>query len=112
MRQGQAPLNPFARLGPFAYRRRWPILLFWAVVLVTAAVFAPKLGGQLKGGGFEGSGRDSELAKDLMVEEFGLPRATLAIVFESDKLSARSEEYQRAEAEALAPSPPLARAWA
>jgi putative drug exporter of the RND superfamily len=77
--------------------------LFWAVVLVTAAVFAPKLGGQLKGGGFEGSGRDSELAKDLMVEEFGLPRATLAIVFESDKLSARSEEYQRAEAEALEP---------
>jgi RND superfamily putative drug exporter len=77
--------------------------LFWAVVLVTAALFAPKLGGQLKGGGFEGSGRDSELAKDLMVEEFGLPRATLAIVFESDKLSAGSEEYQRAEAEALEP---------
>ena len=73
------------------------------MVLVTAALFAPKLGGQLKGGGFEGSGRDSELAKDLMVEEFGLPRANLAIVFESDKLSARSEEYQRAEDEALEP---------
>jgi putative drug exporter of the RND superfamily len=96
-------LNLFARLGPFAYRHRWPILLFWAVVLVTAALFAPKLGGQLKGGGFEGSGRDSELAKDLMVEEFGLPRATLVLVFESDNLSARSEEYQRAEDEALEP---------
>jgi putative drug exporter of the RND superfamily len=96
-------LNLFARLGPFAYRHRWPILLFWAVVLVTAALFAPKLGGQLKGGGFEGSGRDSELAKDLMVEEFGLPRANLVIVFESDSLSAKSEEYQRAEDEALEP---------
>ena len=96
-------MNLFARLGPIAYRHRWPILLFWAVVLVTAALFAPKLGGQLKGGGFEGSGRDSELAKDLMVEEFGLPRATLAIVFVSDNLSARSEEYQRAEDEALEP---------
>jgi RND superfamily putative drug exporter len=73
------------------------------VVLVTAALFAPKLGGQLKGGGFEGSGKDSELAKDLMVEEFGLPRATLIVVFESDGLSARSEEYQRAEDEALEP---------
>jgi len=73
------------------------------VVLVTAALFAPKLGGQLKGGGFEGSGRDSELAKDLMVDEFGLPRATLTIVFESDNLSARSKEYQRAEDEALDP---------
>jgi putative drug exporter of the RND superfamily len=96
-------LNLFVRLGWFTYRHRWPILLLWAVVLVTAALFAPKLGGQLKGGGFEGSGRDSELAKDLMVEEFGLPRANLAIVFESDKLSARSEEYQRAEDEALEP---------
>jgi putative drug exporter of the RND superfamily len=96
-------LNLFVRLGWFTYRHRWPILLFWAVVLVTAALFAPKLGSQLKGGGFEGSGRDSELAKDLMVEEFGLPRANLAIVFESDKLSARSEEYQRAEGEALEP---------
>jgi putative drug exporter of the RND superfamily len=96
-------LNLFARLGPLAYRYRWPILSFWAVVLVTAAFFAPKLGGQLKGGGFEGSGRDSELARDLMVEEFGLPRATLVIVFESDNLSAQSEEYQRAEDEALEP---------
>jgi uncharacterized membrane protein YdfJ with MMPL/SSD domain len=40
-------LSLFARLGQFAYRHRWPILLFWAVVLVTAALFAPKLGGQL-----------------------------------------------------------------
>ena len=96
-------MNLFARLGPIAYRHRWPILLFWTVVLVTAALFAPKLGGQLKGGGFEGSGRDSELAKDLMVDEFGLPRATLTIVFESDNLSARSKEYQRAEDEALDP---------
>src|SRR5215218_4017231 len=77
--------------------------MFWAVVLVTAALFAPKLGGQLKGGGFEGSGRDSELAKDLMVEAFGLPRANLVVVFEGDNLSARSEEYQRAEDEALEP---------
>ena len=96
-------MNLFARLGPLAYRYRWPTLAFWAVVLVMAAFFAPKLGGQLKGGGFEGSGRDSELAKDLMVEEFGLPRATLVIVFESDNLSAKSEEYRRAEDEALEP---------
>jgi RND superfamily putative drug exporter len=96
-------LNLFARLGPFAYRHRWPILLFWAVMLVTAALFAPKLGGQLKGGGFDGSGGDSERVQDLMIEEFGLSRANLIIVFESDNLSARSEEYQRAEDKALEP---------
>jgi RND superfamily putative drug exporter len=96
-------LNLFARLGPFAYRHRWSILLFWTVVLVTAALFAPKLGGQLKGGGFDGSGGDSERVQDLMIEEFGLSRANLVIVFEGDNLSARSEEYQRAEEEALEP---------
>ena len=72
-------MNLFARLGPIAYRYRWPILAFWVVVLVTAAFFAPKLGGQLKGGGFEGSGRDSELAKDLMVEELGVVEATTSV---------------------------------
>ena len=96
-------MNLFARLGPFAYRHRWSILLFWTVVLVTAALFAPKLGGQLKGGGFDGSGGDSERVQDLMIEEFGLSRANLVIVFEGDNLSARSEEYQRAEEEALEP---------
>ena len=96
-------MSLFARLGRFTYRRRWPILLLWAVVLVTAALCAPRLGGQLKGGGFEGSGRDSEVAKNLMVRRFGLPRANLAIVFEGGNLSARSAEYQKAEEEALRP---------
>ncbi|CAN5651343.1 hypothetical protein BH24ACT21_BH24ACT21_02290 [soil metagenome] len=46
----------FARLGRFTYRYRWAVLLFWAVILVAAVFFAPRLGGQLKGGGFDGSG--------------------------------------------------------
>jgi putative drug exporter of the RND superfamily len=96
-------LNLFAPLGRYTYRRRWPILLFWAVVLVTAAHFAPKLGGQLKGGGFDGSGGDSERVQDLMNEEFGLSRASLTIVFESEDLSVKSEKYQRAEDKALEP---------
>lgn len=93
----------FARLGRLTYRYRWVVLLLWGLILVAAAFFAPKLGGQLKGGGFDGSGRDSELAKDLVVEEFGLSRATLIVVFEGDELSAKSETYQRAEEQALEP---------
>ena len=93
----------FARLGRFTYRYRWVVLLFWAVVLVTAVFFAPKLGGQLKGGGFDGSGSEAERVQDLMVEEFGVSPATLTIVFESDDLSAKSEEFQKAEDEALEP---------
>jgi len=93
----------FARLGRFTYRYRWVVLLLWGLILMTAAFFAPKLGGQLKGSGFDGSGRDSELAQDLIVEEFGLSRAALTVVFEGDDLSAKSEKYQRAEEQALKP---------
>ena len=93
----------FALLGRSTYRYRWMVLLVWGMVLVTAAFFAPKLGGQLKGGGFDGSGRDSEVAKDLVVEEFGLSRATLVVVFEGDGLPATGEEYRRAEERALEP---------
>ncbi|MGF1471598.1 MAG: MMPL family transporter [Rubrobacteraceae bacterium] len=78
-------------------------MLFWAAILVTAAFFAPRLGGQLKGGGFEGSGSEAERVQDLMVEEFGVSPATLTVVFESDGLSAKSDEYRAAEEEALAP---------
>lgn len=93
----------FVRLGQFTYRYRWAVLVFWAVVLVTAAFFAPRLGGQLKGGGFDGSGSEAEQVQDLMVEEFGVSPATLTIVFEGEDLSAKSEEFRRAEEEALEP---------
>ena len=96
-------MSTFARLGQFTHRYRWVVLLLWGLILITAAFFSPRLSGQLKGGGFDGSGKDSELAKDLMVKEFGLSRATLTVVFEGDGLSVKSEEYQRAEEEALEP---------
>ena len=96
-------MSLFGRLGQLTYRYRWAVLGFWAVVLVTAAFFAPRLGGQLKGGGFDGSGSEAERVQDLMVEEFGVSPATLTIVFESDGISAKSEEFQKAEAQALEP---------
>ena len=98
-------MNPFGRLGQLTYRYRWAVLGFWAVVLITAAFFAPRLGGQLKGGGFDGSGSEAERVQDLMVEEFGVSPATLTIVFESDGdgISAKSEDFQKAEEQALEP---------
>lgn len=96
-------MSVFGRLGRFTYRYRWAVLVFWAVVLITAAFFAPRLGGQLKGGGFDGSGSEAERVQDIMVDEFGVSPATLTIVFEGNGLSAKSEEFQQAEDEALEP---------
>ncbi|MGI8865694.1 MAG: MMPL family transporter, partial [Rubrobacteraceae bacterium] len=91
----------FERLGVFTYRYRWAVLVVWAVVLVASAFFAPNLSDRLKGGGFDGSGNEAERVQETMVDEFGVSPATLTIVFEGDGLNAKSDDYQKAEAQAL-----------
>ena len=95
-------MSVFQRIGVFAYRFRWAILLFWGALLISSAFFAPELSGRLKGGGFEGSNSEAERVQDLMTGEFGLSPATLTVVFTGDGISARSEEFQKAQERALA----------
>ncbi|CAN5549741.1 hypothetical protein BH20ACT10_BH20ACT10_15260 [soil metagenome] len=90
----------FYGLGSFMYRFRWFVLAVWAVVLVTGVFFAPQLGGQLKGGGFDGANSEAEQVQEIMTDEFGVSPATLTIVFE-DGGEARGEEFRREESEAL-----------
>src|SRR5215211_8684237 len=96
-----AELRVFQLLGLFAYRFRWAILLVWAALVIASVFFAPDLSGRLKGGGFDGSNSEAERVQDLMSEEFGVSPATLVVVFEGDGLSARGEEFQRAQEKAL-----------
>ncbi|HEX6708725.1 MAG TPA: MMPL family transporter [Rubrobacter sp.] len=95
-------MRVFHRVGVFAFRFRWAILLLWGALLVSSAFFAPELSGRLKGGGFEGSNSEAERVQHLMTGEFGLSPATLTVVFTGDGLPARSEEFQRAQEKALA----------
>ena len=94
-------MSLFGRLGQFTYRYRWSVLGFWALVLVAGAFFAPQLGGRLKGGGFDGSGSEAERVQQTMVDDFGVSPATLTVVFDGNGLSAKSEEFQRQEKQAL-----------
>ena len=71
------------------------------MLVIASVFFAPDLSGRLKGGGFEGSNSEAERVQDLMSEEFGVSPATLIVVFEGNGLSARGEEFQRAQKEAL-----------
>src|SRR5215207_388576 len=97
-----ARVSVFHSIGGFAYRFRWAILLLWGMVLIWSAYFAPGLSGQLKGGGFDGANSEAERVQDLMSGEFGLSPATLTVVFTGDGIPARSEEFQRAQENALA----------
>src|SRR5215203_547771 len=72
------------------------------MVLISSAFFAPGLSGQLKGGGFDGANSEAERVQDLMSGEFGLSPATLTVVFTGDGIPARSEEFQKAQENALA----------
>ncbi len=56
----------FRALGRFAYRFRWPVLIFWAVLLVGSAFFAPDLSSRLKGGGFENKEAEAEKVQDIL----------------------------------------------
>ena len=94
-------MRAFQLLGLFAHRFRWAILVTWAMLVIASVFFAPDLSGRLKGGGFEGSNSEAERVQDLMSEEFGVSPATLIVVFEGDGLSARGEEFQGAQEEAL-----------
>ena len=91
----------FEWIGEFTYRYRWFVVGFWLLVLIASAFFAPNLGDRLKGGGFAGSNTEAERVQDIMVDDFGRSPATLTVVFEGDGLSARSEEFQKAEQRAL-----------
>jgi putative drug exporter of the RND superfamily len=95
-------VSVFHIIGVFAYRFRWAILMLWGMVLISSSFFAPGLSGQLKGGGFEGANSEAERVQNLMSGEFGISPATLTVVFTGDGIPARSEEFQKAQENALA----------
>ena len=95
-------MSVFHSIGVFAYRFRWAILLLWGMVLISSAFFAPRLSGELKGGGFDGANSEAERVQDLMSGEFGLSPATLTVVFTGDGIPARGKEFQKAQENALA----------
>ncbi|HSK82980.1 MAG TPA: MMPL family transporter [Rubrobacter sp.] len=95
-------MSVFHSIGVFAYRFRWAILLLWGMLLISSSFFAPGLSGKLKGGGFDGANSEAERVQDLMSGEFGRSPATLTVVFTGDGIPARSEEFQKAQENALA----------
>jgi putative drug exporter of the RND superfamily len=95
-------VSVFHSIGVFAYRFRWAILLFWALLLISSALFAPGLSGRLKGGGFDGANSEAERVQALMSDEFGVSPATLTVVFTGHGIPARSEAFQKAQEHPLA----------
>lgn len=72
--------------------------------LIVGAFFAPRLGDELKGGGFDGANTEAEQVQEIMVDDFGVSPATLTVVFDGEGESeATSEPFRNAEEETLEP---------
>ncbi|HEY7282185.1 MAG TPA: MMPL family transporter [Actinomycetota bacterium] len=80
--------NRFHRLGAFAFRRRWPVLIVWLVVLVLAMPFLQKLSGRLSQGGFEVPGSQSDRVRQAVESDFHQSELTDSLVLRSTSTSA------------------------
>ena len=91
----------FAALGRFTYRRRWWVAAVWAAAFAAALAAATRLPGEFKSSAFVDPDAPSQRALLLMQERVGNGMSRVTILFSSETLEARSEEFQAAQAEAL-----------
>ena len=91
----------FGTLGRFSYRFKWIVIAVWIVLFGVSVVAAPLLADVLRGS-FANPDAPSQQAGALIEERFEQGPATLLVLFRSEVLDARSEEFQSAEQRALA----------
>lgn len=78
----------FDRLGRFAVRRRWWIVVAWAALIALAIPFAPRAPGALSAGGFILDDLESARAKQVLQRELGVEPSALVLLYTSDTLTA------------------------
>jgi RND superfamily putative drug exporter len=93
-------VTSFDRLGRFVVRRAWWIVAAWALLLIVAIPFAPRVGGQLSAGGFILDDLESARAKTLLERELGAPPSALVVVLSSETLTAGAPAFESAAADA------------
>lgn len=83
------------RLGAFAYRRRWLVLLAWILIFVAMMGPLQKITDRLSQGGFEVPGSQSDTVKRAIESDFkGLTDLTDLLVLKSETLRATDPQYR------------------
>lgn len=90
----------FEAVGRFSYRFRWIVIGFWVVLFGVSVVATPLLGDVLQGS-FANPDAPSQQAAAAIQNKFQQGPTTLLVLFKSDTLQAKSEEFQAAEKRAL-----------
>ena len=97
----------FEWLGGFVYRRRWLIVIIWALAGLASLPLAPGLPNILKAGGYGDPSLESQRASALLSQALGQQASTLIVVFHSDSLSVDDPRFLAAAQAAVAGLPGL-----
>src|SRR4051812_41979563 len=71
----------YYRAGDLIVRRRWVVVVAWALLLGVAALLAPTVFRLLEPGGFSSPEFESQRTADLLTRRFGYYPGTLVVLF-------------------------------
>ncbi|HVL52824.1 MAG TPA: hypothetical protein VM344_01030, partial [Vitreimonas sp.] len=95
-------MTVFDRLGRLVVRRHRAVIIAWVVLLALALPLAPRVLDALRPGGFTLDDLESARARQLLLDELGLPPSALVVVLHSEEWPAGSPEFEAAAARATA----------
>jgi RND superfamily putative drug exporter len=94
-------MNLFHRIGLFAARRRWAVLVGWLALLAIALPFAPQLPGALRSGGFTLDDLEASRARQALAE-LNVPPSAMVVLLQSETDARAGEpEFELAVYQAL-----------
>ncbi len=93
----------FTRLANLALRHKWTIVGLWAVAVLVALPFAPRISSALTPGGFGSSDMESVRAEQLLSKKLNSQFTSVDIFFSSDKLAVSDPQFTAQADAALAP---------
>ena len=83
------------QIGRFAHRRKFAVMISWAVIAIALGFFAPRLEHALSGAMWEVNGSDSLAARSVIEQEFGGFSSQSAVaMIHSDTLGASDPAFQ------------------
>jgi RND superfamily putative drug exporter len=93
----------FIKLGKFAYRSRWFILVFWLILVGAGLVFTLRLSSVLKAGGFDAPNAEYFIAQETLNRKLGGFHSEVVVLFAvPDGITATDPTFSKQLDEAVA----------
>lgn len=91
------------RIGRLIYRRRWHVLIAWALVIAVALPLAPQAPSNLKPGGFTNEDFPSAQAREVLRDRLGVATLSTELLFQHPDWTAYQPQFIDAVQQAIEP---------